>query len=143
MYRRLDPLPPPPLGAYVLNGRPLLSTKPGLLPRSVRSLQHVKWRFESETHDYSVLIIIQVLDLTHHQKSTMLSYKYLPRPAGWTINPSRLELPLSYFESKLIPEVSWRVVRRLIGQTSAISTLSLSLTRSRGEYLRVVGIHSD
>ena len=30
-----------------------------------------------------------------------------------------------------------------IGQMSSISTLCLSLTGSRGEYLRVVGIHSD
>ena len=50
---------------------------------------------------------------------------------------------MSYLESKLIPEVSWRLLRRLIGQTSAVSTLFLLLTGSRGEYLRVVGIHSD
>ena len=47
---------------------------------------------------------------------------------------------VSYLESKLIPEVISRVLRRLIGQTSTISTLSVLLTGSRGEYLRVVGI---
>ena len=35
------------------------------------------------------------------------------------------------------------LLRRLIGQTCAILTLCLLLTGSRGEYLRVVGIHSD
>ena len=33
--------------------------------------------------------------------------------------------------------------RPLIGQFLIISTLPFSLTGSRGEYLRVVGIHSD
>ena len=47
---------------------------------------------------------------------------------------------MSYVESKLIPEVISRVLRRLIGQTSTISTLSVLLTGSRVEYLRVVGI---
>ena len=32
------------------------------------------------------------------------------------------------------------LLRRLIGQTCAISTMSVLVTRSRGEYLRVVGI---
>ena len=50
---------------------------------------------------------------------------------------------MSYFESKLIPEVSWRDLWRLIGQISLISTMFLLLTGNRGEYLRVVGIHSD
>ena len=45
-----------------------------------------------------------------------------------------------YLESKLIPEVSLGVLWRLIGQTSIVSTLFVLLTRSRGEYLRVVGI---
>ena len=49
-------------------------------------------------------------------------------------------LALSYLESKLIPEVSWRLLWRLIGQESAVLTLSVLLTGSRGEYLRVVGI---
>ena len=49
-------------------------------------------------------------------------------------------MQVSYFESEFIPEVSWRFLWRLISQTSAISTLSLLLTGSRGEYLRVVGI---
>ena len=52
-------------------------------------------------------------------------------------------VPVSYLESKPIPEVSSRVLWRLIGQTSAVSTLSFLLTGSRGEYLRVVGIHRD
>ena len=47
---------------------------------------------------------------------------------------------MSYLESRLISEVTSQVLRRLIGQTSAISTLRLFLTGSRGEYLRVVGI---
>ena len=51
--------------------------------------------------------------------------------------------PVSYLESRLISEVTSQVLRRLIGQMSAISTLRLFLTGSRGEYLRVVGIHSD
>ena len=51
-----------------------------------------------------------------------------------------LHRPVSYLESKLIPEVTSRVLWRLIGQTSAVSTLSVLLTGSRGEYLRVVGI---
>ena len=56
---------------------------------------------------------------------------------------AQLTVPVSYFQSKLIPEVSSRILRRLIGPTSAIPTLQPLLTGSRGEYLRVVGIHSD
>ena len=52
-------------------------------------------------------------------------------------------MPVSYLESKPIPEVSWRLIRRLVGQTSAVSTLFLLLTGNWGEYLRVVGIHND
>ena len=33
---------------------------------------------------------------------------------------------VSYLESKLIPEVSWRLLRRLIGHTSAVSTVSFT-----------------
>ena len=68
-----------------------------------------------------------------------------PRTADNILSPWRRLLPVSYLESKLISEVSSQVLRRLTGQTSAISTLRLLLTgsRSRGEYLRVVGIHND
>ena len=50
---------------------------------------------------------------------------------------------VSYLESKPIREVSSWVLWRLIGQPSAVTTLSFLLTGSRGEYLRVVGIHRD
>ena len=49
-------------------------------------------------------------------------------------------LGVSYLESKFIPEVSSRVLWRLIGQTSTVSTLFRFLTGSRAEYLGVVGI---
>ena len=51
-------------------------------------------------------------------------------------------MAVSYFESKLIPEVSWDL-GCLIGQASLISTLFLLLTGNRGEYLRIVGNHND
>ena len=35
----------------------------------------------------------------------------------------------------------WR--SQAAGEVNSLSTLPLLLTRSRGEYLRVVGIHSD
>ena len=47
---------------------------------------------------------------------------------------------VSQLERRCIPRVAWRILRRLIGQTSAISTLTPLLTGNRGEYLRVVGI---
>ena len=49
-------------------------------------------------------------------------------------------IPLSQLERRRIPRVAWRILRRLIGQTSAISTQTFLLTGNRGEYLRVVGI---
>ena len=52
-------------------------------------------------------------------------------------------VPLSYVESKLIPVVSWQDLRHLIGQRCTVSALHPVLTGSRGEYFRVVGIHSD
>ena len=44
---------------------------------------------------------------------------------------------------KKIKKKHLRVLQRLIGQMSAISTLFLLLTGNMGEYLRVVGIHND
>ena len=50
---------------------------------------------------------------------------------------------VSHPESNLSTGSPGVLLRRLIGQKCAISTLCLLLTGSRGEYLRVVGIHSD
>ena len=49
-----------------------------------------------------------------------------------------IKVPLSHPESNLIEEVALGLLGRLIGKTSSISILSLLLTGSRGEYLRVV-----
>ena len=54
--------------------------------------------------------------------------------------PTTNMVAVSHPESRCIPGVAWRILRRLIGQTSSILTLSFLLTGSRGEYLRVVGI---
>ena len=54
--------------------------------------------------------------------------------------PSPKGVAVSHPESRRIPGIAWRILRRLIGQTSSISTLSFLLTGRRGEYLRVVGI---
>ena len=58
---------------------------------------------------------------------------------GSEIDNSSL-VPVSHLESHRIPRVAWRMLRRLIGQTCAISNLTPLLTGNRGEYLRVVGI---
>ena len=50
---------------------------------------------------------------------------------------------VSYFENKLIREVRWRDMRRLIGQTYIILNQHLLLTGNRGEYLRVLRIKND
>ena len=59
-------------------------------------------------------------------------------PALHACSRQPLAMLVSYFERKLIQEVSWRDLRRLIGQTCIILTQHLLLTGNRGKYLRVV-----